>query len=357
MRFVNPSKALHYVDRLAAWRDGAKAAPVTLEWDLSNRCVLGCQDCHFAHTHTKGPWAVRDRRLPMAFDPCGDLADGRMVRRALREAKLYGVRGVVWTGGGEPTTHPDWQQIVAYAASEGLRQGMYTLGGLLTKESARRLAAAADWVVVSLDAADGKDYAAEKGVPANRFDAACDGIRFLADNRPGCAVGVSFLLHGGNWHQAASMKRVAASLGATYATFRPAIRTRADRPAECVDDRAWITDAMRTIEWLAEDPFCEVDPSRFAAYRDWTGRSYGECHGIKLNATVTPDGRMWICPQKRGVADALIGDLNEESFSEVWARHPGHVTDFDQCRVMCRMHLVNEQIAAVFTEPRHAAFV
>lgn len=359
MRYVSPSKALSHADRLAAWKQGYRPGPVTLEWDLSNRCVLGCQDCHFAHTHTRGPWAARDRRLPMAFDPCGDLADGAMVRRALREAKLSGVAGVVWTGGGEPTTHPEWQEIVAYAASQGLRQGIYTLGGLLTRESAAGLARAADWAVVSLDAADGETYAREKGVPAARFEAACDGVRHLAAARAASSatVGVSFLLHGGNWHRADAMRLLARDLGADYATFRPAIRTAADRPAECADDRSWVTEAMPTLEWLAADPFVEVDPSRFASYRDWAGRSYATCHGIKLNATITPDGRMWVCPQKRGVRDALVGDLSKESFAEAWVRHPKQWTDFSQCRVMCRLHLVNEQIEPVFREPRHGAFV
>jgi len=356
--YVTPSKVFAHLDRLHAWKVGAKPAPVTLEWDLSNRCVLGCQDCHFAHTHTRGPWVTKDRRLPMAFDACGDLADGHVVRRALREAKLSGVEGVIWTGGGEPTTHPQWAEIVAYTASQGLRQGMYTLGGLLTADSGALLARCADWVVVSLDAPDAETYGREKGVPAERFEAACAGIRHLvAEPRSGCAVGVSFLLHGGNWHRAAEMLRLARELRATYATFRPAIRTSPDRPADCDDDRRWVTEAMPTLEWLAAEEDVVCDPPRFAAYRDWAGRDYDTCHGIKMSATVTPDGRMWVCPQKRGVRDALLGDLTTEPFSEIWARHPGKWTDFSQCRVMCRLHLVNQQLAPVFADYAHAAFV
>jgi MoaA/NifB/PqqE/SkfB family radical SAM enzyme len=268
--------------------------------------------------------------------------------------RAAGVRGVVWSGGGEPTTHPDWIAIVEYAAGLGLEQGMYTLGGLLTADTAVRLARAASWVVVSLDTATATAYAAEKGVPRERFDAACAGVRALA--QAGVIVGVSFLLHAGNWAQAAGMRDLARELGATYATFRPAIHVDG-RQAVPTDDRRWIDAAMPELRALAEAPDVEIDPDRFAQYRDWHGRDYDACTGIQLTTTVTPDGRVWLCPQRRGFRDSCLGDLSTESFADVWARHPRQWTDFHDCRVMCRLHLVNQQIAALQMPRVHEAFV
>src|SRR5690606_13491515 len=108
MSYIAPSKALVHLDQLAGWKRGDKPAPVTVEWDLSNRCSLGCQSCHFAHTHTRGPWTKRQRALPVLFDAGGDLADTELVKRGLSEMADYGVKAVVWSGGGEPTLHPDW---------------------------------------------------------------------------------------------------------------------------------------------------------------------------------------------------------------------------------------------------------
>ena len=45
MAYISPTKALQHVDRLALWKQGRKASPVTIEWDLSNRCYLGCEAC------------------------------------------------------------------------------------------------------------------------------------------------------------------------------------------------------------------------------------------------------------------------------------------------------------------------
>jgi MoaA/NifB/PqqE/SkfB family radical SAM enzyme len=358
--FIAPrAKVLKHMDRLVGWDRGEKPYPVTVEWDLSNRCTLGCQDCHFAHTHVKGPWATKLRVLPMAFESTGDLADRDLVFRTLDDmAHADGVKAIVWSGGGEPTTHPDWLSIVEYAATLGYEQGMYTLGGLLTDASAMRLAKVASWVVVSLDAPDAETYAAEKGVPASRFAAACHGITALIGHK--ATVGVSFLLHAGNVHRCDDMLALARSLGASYTTFRPAVQTSPAAPGVPLGDRKWAlraTDAayLSVLQRMAAQPDVEVDLDRFREYATWQGHGYTSCQGIQVNTTITPDGRVWICPQRRGVT--ALGDLRRESFAAIWARHPGHYTVDAGCRVQCRLHPVNATLAEIRAPRAHEAFI
>ena len=354
MRFIDPrGKALGHLDRIVDWNRGEKPAPVTVEWDLSNRCVLGCQSCHFAHTHTRGPWAVKDRVLPMAYDACGDLAETYVVMRGLSQMSEAGVEGVVWSGGGEPTTHPQWRAIVAHARDCGIEQGMYTLGGLISEDDAKLMAECLTWAVVSLDCPDADTYAKEKGVPLERFTAACQGVQRLA--QAGATVGVSFLLHAGNWAEAKRMLSLGRFLGATYVTFRPTIETSPDRPS-VAGERGWITDALPMLQHLAEQPDVEMDVDRFLQYRDWSGHGYTACQGVRLNATVTQDGRVWMCPQRRGVGVPL-GDLREESFADIWSRHPGAFTVDEGCRVMCRLHPVNTTLHELSQPRKHGAFV
>jgi MoaA/NifB/PqqE/SkfB family radical SAM enzyme len=298
---------------------------------------------------------MRDRRLPMALEDIGDYANPSIVKRGLGQMSAAGVQAVVWSGGGEPTTHPQYLSIVETATDAGLQQGMYTLGGLFRPDTASKLAKHLTWVVVSLDCPDALSYHQEKGVPLDRFRAACDGVRWLSS--PGTTtVGVSFLLHAGNWHRAEEMLTLSRSLGASYTTFRPTILEATDQSIR-TSDQAWITDAMPTLEAMAAERDVECEPSRFAAYRDWAGRSYETCYGIRFNATITPDGRIWVCPQRRGLEGSCIGDLRTESFKDIWARHPGKWTNLTDCRVMCRLHLTNQVLASVYQPQAHEAFV
>jgi MoaA/NifB/PqqE/SkfB family radical SAM enzyme len=356
MTYIAPrQKVFAHLDRLAAWKAGDRPAPVTLEIDLSNRCPLACTSCHFSYTHVRGPWVARNRVLPMAHDKGGDLAYADVFMRALTEAARFGVKSVVWTGGGEPTTHPSWQTIIDHAHGVGLEQGMYTMGGLLTPVTGRFLAERAKWVVVSLDAPSAAMYAVEKSVPESRFDAACRGIESLVGHK--AAVGVSFLLHECNWGFAEEMLALARDLGATYTTFRPTIRTVPSDQSKCTDDRSWITDALPTLTALSQQPDVELDPHRFEQYRDWVKHPYSACYGIRMSATITPDARVWVCPNRREFEGSCLGDLKKESFASIWARHPGSWTDFADCRVMCRLHAVNESLSAVYQPRQHEAFI
>lgn len=353
--YIAPSKVFAHLDRVRAWSSRHRPAPVTLEWDLTERCYLGCQSCHFAYTHQKGPWVTRDRRLPMAWEGVGDLADTALVHRALGQVAAAGVQSVVWSGGGEPTLHPDWVEILARAQLLGLQQGMYTAGGLFTSETARLAAQALAWVVISLDCVDAETYEQEKGL--NGWEAACFGARALAETGQ-TVVGISFLLHKTNWKQAPMMLDLGRRLGATYVAFRPTIETAADAPARRAPDQdlAWIDNAISTLGPLVTESDVECDLSRFYAYRNWQ-RGYTTCYGIRLNATITADGRVWVCPNRRGMPESCLGDLCTEGFETLWARHPGQWTEFTSCRIMCRLHMLNEQLAPVFAEYPHAAFL
>ncbi len=354
--YITPDKVFAHLDRLQGWRDGDKPAPVTIEWDLMNRCNLGCVGCHMAFTHVRGPLAGKQAG-PEGFTHTGDIADAGMVMRALSEAAAAGVEGIVWTGGGEPTLHPQFEQITNEAARLGLSQGMYTHGGHINEGRAAFIKRHFTWVVVSLDRADAESYRAYKGGGSKGFVQACAGIKNLADADGSCTVGVSFLLDADSWQDAWRDLKLADSLGATYTTFRPMIEFDQAKPAEPAGDRAWITEALPTLRELSRTAGVVLDVDRFLEYRDWAGRSYQKCMGIRLNTTITPDGRVWLCPNRRGFAGSELGDLTRESFTSLWSRHPGQWEDFQQCRVMCRLHLVNERLDIIERPMEHKEFV
>lgn len=356
MTYIDPrGKAFAHLDRLAAWQSGMKPAPVTVEWDLTNVCSLGCQSCHFAHTHVAGPWSGRHRVKPAGYTDTGRMASAETVERGLAEMAAVGVEAIVWSGGGEPTLHPSFGSLVQHAATLGLKQGLYTLGGHITQPLAMQIGPCLSWAVVSLDARDETTYAAEKAVPPGRFHDACAGVRRLAAQTP--VVGVSFLLHANNYTYADRMLALARSLGATYTTFRPTIETSPDQPGVVGANRAWVSNARQLLRHLANEPDVEIDPARFEAYRDWIGHGYATCHGVKLVTQVTPDGRVWVCPNRRGVAGSELGDLEQESFAAIWDRHAGTFAVDGGCRAMCRLHLVNQTLDQVYKPRQHEAFI
>lgn len=312
-------------------------------------------NCHFAHTHTRGPLTRTARVLPMAHDRGGDLADTDLVLRALMEARLAGVKSIVWTGGGEPTTHPDWHFLMSTAHGMGFEQGLYTMGSLISTTQAATIRQWLSWVVVSLDHPDAATYAREKRTLPSMFDRACETVRALGHGK--AAIGVSFLLHAGNYTQAQDMLALSRSLGATYTTFRPLVETAPSEPGVLLGDRAWVRVATPGLQALAAQPDVELDVARFHEWAGWSGHGYTVCQGPALNTTITPDGRLWVCPNRREYAGSCLGDLRVESFADIWARHPGRFPVTADCRAQCRLHHVNQALDALAQPREHANFI
>jgi MoaA/NifB/PqqE/SkfB family radical SAM enzyme len=346
LRFTNyEHKLFKHLDRLAALTEGDLAPPVNVEIDLSNRCSLGCQSCHFAHTHSRGPLAEQ-RQVEV-----GDLMETGLAQRIVQELASYGVRSITWTGGGEPTLHSEYLKVLAVSCERGIQQGLYTNGCHIGQYSAGKLAEYCEWIYVSLDAVDGRTYLAEKKVP--RFDDACKGIRRLA--QAGACVGVGFLLHSENWRQAEEMVHLAQNLGATYCQLRPTIEFDLACPGKPTGDRNYCHAALDKSFYWPEFPV-ELDIKRFEEYGSWENHGYDVCWWSGLQTVITPNGAVWTCCNKRGEDGHNLGNLHEESFEEIWARRKIAAVD-DRCRVMCRGHMPNKILHGILSEYPHSMFI
>lgn len=346
-----PLKLLGQPEHVLALKQGDHVPPVNVEIDLSNRCSLGCSWCHFAYTHTRGPLKGK-REKPAGAIPGGDLMDTKLALRIIDELADAGVQSITWTGGGEPTLHPDFDRIVTYAAGR-LKQGVYTHGGHIDDDRAALLKRSMEFVYVSLDAASRVDYFRDKGV--DRFDQVCTNIQRLADAQGHATVGVGYLITRENWWHAGGAVALVRKLGADYIQFRPTIRYDQQQPDRREETVGWLDLAIPELERLSSFPGVQVDVDRFRMYQNWHGHNYRTCWWSMLQTVITPSGQVWTCVNKREHPAALLGSLADESFAHLWARQsPAHVDG--SCRLMCRGHLPNLALSAAFNG-EHGAFI
>jgi MoaA/NifB/PqqE/SkfB family radical SAM enzyme len=343
------SKLLGHMDRLSALNDGQVLPPINVEIDLCNRCQLKCAGCHFAYTHSKGPYASKGARAYYA--KVGDFIDESLINSVIHQMAEYGVLSITWTGGGEPTLHPHVEHITTVVKTCAIDQGMYTNGVHVDDEMAGVFGRTLNWVYVSLDCCDAETYKKEKGVDA--FDAACEGVQWLAECVEVCGVG--FLMHSENIDRMQEMADLAYMLGADYVQFRPTVEFDHKSPSTPNGKLQW---SLNMVD--IELPQCEIpiefDRSRFHEYGNWKGHGYHECLWSGLQTVITPDGRMWTCCNKRGLETNCLGDLNKERFQDIWERR--EIADVNkQCRIMCRGHMPNRFLHSIMKPKAHANFI
>lgn len=347
-------KVLWHADKLQELRlTGRTNAPVNVEIDLSNRCSLGCTWCHFAYTHTRGLLAGKHAK-PEGAIAGGDLMDAGLAAQILQELAIAGVQSVTWTGGGEPTLHPDFETIVEFAASLGIKQGMYTHGGHIDDRRAALLKQSFSWVYVSLDAANATDYKHSKGV--DRFAAVCANVGRLVAAQGDATIGIGYLVHRDNIDAIPDAIELAHSLGADYIQFRPTIAYDQLHPDISAENTEWVEEARQVLRLFTGDPFVIADLERFKDYQKWAGHGYATCYWAALQTVITPNGKVWRCLNKREHGDAMLGDLTQESFADIWARAGTCAVD-GSCRVMCRGHVPNQTLNAVMAAPVHPEFI
>lgn len=119
---------------LSAWRHESpreaisSARPVTLEWAVGLACNQACAECPYRFSRRAagcsrplpvGEFATPDDRLVASLDGA---------RRILQRSAEGGVRGVIFTGGGEPCIVPDLPEMIRHSATLGMVNGLYTNG-------------------------------------------------------------------------------------------------------------------------------------------------------------------------------------------------------------------------------------
>jgi len=128
----NSVKLLKHMDKLKNLQDGNPPSPVMVHISLINACNLTCSFCCFAN---------RDLT---------DILPLEKVKRALDSFKKIGVKGIEFTGGGEPTLHPNFKEISEYAYNLGFKLGLCTNGKNLGKKIDKEIIKLFSWVRLGL---------------------------------------------------------------------------------------------------------------------------------------------------------------------------------------------------------------
>lgn len=217
-----PDKALAHPDRLAQLRAGGHPFPVHLHLILSDLCNLDCPGCAYRMSGYSSSelFVVKDGTGRTVNRNPERLLERALVEQVLFDCKDMGTKAIEFTGGGEPTVHPDLGYLMRLAQNLGLDTALITNGLLLQRvgEAAIR----GQWLRVSLDAATPATYAAVRpglsGPKQTNFGRAVESIRWAVDQRElyktDCSIGVGFVVQKGNWQEIYDAAWLAFQVGA-----------------------------------------------------------------------------------------------------------------------------------------------
>ena len=325
-------KIYGHMDRVSEWLRTGQSRPVTMELDLTNLCNQACPHC-FGYT------PERDVSRMHAEEAL----------RLVDQIKALGVRGLTFTGGGDPLTSPACLPVVERARDIGLDVGFITNGQALDEEKSRALLRCCQWIRVSVDAATPEVFQLTHGMGPGAFAKVLDNVRRLGalkrETSSSCTVGIGFLTSNESKSDIYAFARLGKELGVDYAQYRPLLRRHGAADIDYSDGQ--ILAEMRRAAELSGEGYrvvCSEHKYELIA-RGRTERDYGKCHGQHFAAVTAADKKMYVCCHMRGVEKYGIGDLSKQSLEEVWfserRRRVADSVDFRDCPPLCRCDCFN----------------
>jgi organic radical activating enzyme len=290
--------------------------PVSINLDLTLACDYRCAHCIDSHLLNGG------RHLPLEI-VCGtlDVLSGR------------GLRSVILIGGGEPTLHPHFEDVVAAIKNLDLECAIASNGGHNERiGSIAPLLGAKDWIRLSLDAGTDETFQAlhlpKKPI---RLEHICRTAGELKQRAPQLQLGFSFVVmwHAPgqrsspavtNVHEMRQAAVLAKEHGFDYISFKPMLVRNADRAevVNCAGAQLQGTSAgveetaalgrirenLGAAQIMADSRFRVVPSRNLVALLDGHGLERNalqpnECHMQYFRQVVSPTG-VFACPAHRG---------------------------------------------------------
>lgn len=368
---LNPRKTIVHADKLAALAAGRDVFPVTVELDLVDCCNHACW------------WCVDPRHGQHQLEPA-------FVSSLLRELKTLGIEGIVYKGGGEPTLHPSFADVLAETHALGFEAGIVTNGSKLHRYS-EVIARHANYLRVSIDAPTAASHAELH--QSRDFDHIVDGVSRTIAQRNRCGqrhpvIGLSFAMDFQMLGLVDEAVRLGDRLNVDYILFRPPFmeevgrtsRMTAEQKSEVLAafDCAKATYQGRMtvlIDYWISDSDAAVMKARGESPRrgrytrpGMNGIEHvtGRCVASPLLAVVAADHQVYPCCNLRLLDEWGIGQINYErgdTFEKLW-RGPGRRAVLDRLHhTECIRHCThplskyNEDIEYLRSPQYHRGFV
>jgi len=310
--FINKLLQPHMFDNLLSYvnwqidmRNGKTTpppsfGPVSINIDITTACNHYCHHCIDLDLLNNG------RKLSLH---CIQTLVDKLIER--------GLKSVIIIGGGEPTVHPQFSEIIAYLKSKKLRVGIVSNGVRPQElEKAAPLLEEKDWMRLSLDAGTDESFAVvHNSKSPMKLSEVLVAIKKMREKWNRFQMGYSYLalcehFRGNNTDLCNNVNEipVAAKLardhGFTYLSVKPFISPEASRETDPWSDYvANLREQVAIAKQYETETFKVLESfNLFALFDNQNDRLRIQpktCHSNYFRVVVTPDG-IFSCPVWRG---------------------------------------------------------
>ncbi len=334
-------KLAWHKDRVDAWLNGERIAPITIDCALTRRCTYKCVYCY-------GQLQANDEKR-MTKD---------IIYRFLDDAAEIGVKAISFVSDGESTCSPYLYDAVARGKTNGLDMALGTNGYLLKEEKLEEMLDGLTYLRFNISAASSKRYAEIMGCPERYFDKVCATIKTCVglkkEKKFPVTLGLQMVLMPQFKDQIIPFAKLGRELGVDYVVIK-----------HCSDDEGGslgvdyskyfnLVDLLKEAEAYSTDSY--LVKAKWSKILSRGRRSYSRCFGPPFILQMSGSGLVAPCGMlfNERYKKFHIGNIVDTSFKEIWKsdryREVMYLIaseKFDartMCGTLCLQHKVNEYL-------------
>lgn len=343
-------KAIRHPDVVKAIGDGVPARLPHVELILADLCQQACKFCAYR---------LKDYASNQLFDERRMMGAAKALE-IVNDCAEMGVKAIQFTGGGEPTLHPSFEQVFRAVTDLGMKSALVSNGVKITPKLAESIVQAS-WVRISLDAATEETYVSTRRVHRSHWEKAQQAVRNLREARDrlktDCVIGVGFVVTPDNWRDVLDAAKLARELGAD--NFRISAQFSNEDAALFDGFRDEAKHLTQQAEWVSGITVYNRFIDRL---NDLTsGHPEDALCGYQFFTTyIGADLNVYRCCGYAYNNRGLMGSLKEQSFKDFWMSQ----ARFDEQKAFdargcerCQFRKINEFLVYALKPQLHEEFV
>jgi GTP 3',8-cyclase len=291
--FASQAKMLFHGDRIRDYLSTGDCHPIFCEVNLTNICNLRCQ------------WCISEN-----FKVNQDTLKTSNFMKFARGFKGLDGKAITFSGGGEPTLHPDFAACVEHCKRIGLQVGLMT-NGCYEKSLNKVIATNMQWVRISLDTLNHAHYKAWKG--ADHIDQVLINISALVKNKSHIKVGVNCNIHKDlTVAEVNDLIKLLDSHKITYLQFRPVIPRCFKQEQTELNTKVWkhlqgITDDRINY---SHDKYIDLVTNNLFPFKT--------CEAHRISFVLNSNGDVCTCMYHPSDPRFVFGNIYQNTLKEIW---------------------------------------
>jgi MoaA/NifB/PqqE/SkfB family radical SAM enzyme len=332
-------KLAWHKDRVEAWLNGEKIAPITIDCALTRSCTYQCTYCY-------GQLQSNDEKK-MTRD---------VIFRFLDDAAQIGVKAISFVSDGESTCSPYLYDAIVYGKKNGLDMALGTNGYLLRDDRLEEILPVLTYLRFNISAGESKSYADIHGCEEKYYHKVCKTIKSCVDikkrKKLDVTIGLQMVLLPEFKDQILPLTKLGKKLGVDYFVIK---HCSDDEERSLGVDYEKYNDLVETLKNAeTESDHSYLVKAKWSKILSGGKRKYMQCYGPPFitqfsgSGLIAPCGMLFNRKHKR----FHIGNIAETPYKKIWQSDRywtvmNHIASdrFNaqtQCGTLCLQHKVNE---------------